>query len=130
MRPPDNDTIGTASRNDWAAVASQLKSGGWIAALLGMAGMVARLLLRPEEGMTWIKAAQFVTVAAIGAIFADLALAEIKMAPTLKAATLGISGYSAPELFDIALRWINKTAEQKLGMAKKKQNAKPKRKKR
>jgi hypothetical protein len=43
----------------------QLKNGGFTAAVIGMAGMVAKILLSNDETMTWGKAARHVLAAGI-----------------------------------------------------------------
>jgi hypothetical protein len=98
MRPPD-ETSG-------ATIIEQIKAGGFTAALIGMAGMVAKLLLSTDEKMTWGKAARHVLAAGIVAWLVDQGLSEVGMANGLKTACLGVAGATATHIVDFAIEWV------------------------
>lgn len=99
MKPPEDAVQGLS-------FFEQLREGGFTAALIGMAGMVARLLLSTEEGMTWGKAARHTLAAGIVAWLVSQGLKEVAMAEGLKTACLGISGATATHLVDFAIEWV------------------------
>lgn len=84
----------------------QLKEGGFTAVLIGMAGMVARLLLSNEQGMTWGKALRHVLAAGIVAWLVNQGLKEVAMAEGLKTASLGVAGATATHIVDFAVEWV------------------------
>lgn len=98
MKPPE-ETAGVD-------LMQQLREGGFTAALIGMAGMIARLLLSNEEGMTWGKAARHVFAAGIVAWLVNEGLKEVSMAEGLKTASLGIAGATATHIVDFAIEWV------------------------
>lgn len=100
MSSPSDQTVGGAS------LIEQLKTGGFTAVLIGMAGMVARLLLSTEPGMTWGKAARHVMAAGIVAWMVDQGLQDVSMSQGLKTASLGISGATATHIVDFAIAWV------------------------
>ncbi len=100
MSSPSEQTVGGAS------LIEQLKTGGFTAVLIGMAGMVARLLLSTEPGMTWGKAARHVMAAGIVAWMVDQGLREVAMAQGLKTACLGIAGATATHILDFVIAWV------------------------
>lgn len=104
---------------DWQAVLQAFKSGGWLTGFVGAGGMIARLLLRPEEGMTWIRAISHTLAAFLMAMMTWYAIRDVEMAGQLKAGCYGIAGMASPELLDFALRWINAQADRKIGEVKK-----------
>jgi hypothetical protein len=83
-----------------------LRQGGFTAAIIGMAGMVAKLLLSTEPGMTWGKAARHTLAAGIVAWLVDQGLKEVAMAEGLKTACLGVAGASAVHIVDFAIEWV------------------------
>jgi hypothetical protein len=99
MKPPEEAVQGLG-------FIEQLKEGGLTAALIGMAGMVARLLLSNEEGMTWGKAARHVLAAGIVAWLVNQGLKEVAMAEGLKTASLGVAGATATHIVDFAVEWV------------------------
>lgn len=99
MKPPDEATQGIG-------LMEQLKQGGLTAILIGMAGMVARLLLSNEQGMTWGKAARHVLAAGIVAWLVNQGLKEVAMAEGLKTASLGVAGATATHIVDFAVDWV------------------------
>lgn len=82
------------------------KDGGWIAALIGLGGMIARLLLKPLKGMTWGKALSHSTAAAIISLLVWYVIHESTLSEPVKAVILGLSGMAAPELMDVVLQWV------------------------
>jgi hypothetical protein len=98
MRPPE-ETAGVD-------LMQQLREGGFTAVLIGMAGMIARLLLSTEEGMTWGKAARHTMAAGIVAWLVNEGLKEVSMAEGLKTASLGIAGATATHIVDFAIEWV------------------------
>lgn len=99
MRPPDDPTQG-------ASLIEQLKAGGFTAVLIGMAGMVARILLSNDQTMTWGKAARHVLAAGIVAWLVSQGLQEVAMAEGLKTACLGIAGATATHIVDFVIEWV------------------------
>jgi hypothetical protein len=89
-----------------APLMQQLREGGFTAALIGMAGMVARLLLSNEEGMTWGKAARHVLAAGIVAWLVNEGLREVSMAEGLRTASIGVAGATATHIVDFAIEWV------------------------
>lgn len=121
MRPPEETAHAST-------VVDHIKSGGFTAALIGMAGMVARLLLSNEPGMTWGKAARHVLAAGIVAWLADQALSEIAMAKGLKTACIGVSGATATHIVDFAIEWVKAKKGQEIAKIKRGSNNGKKRK--
>ena len=84
----------------------QLKQGGFTAAVIGMAGMVAKILLSNDDTMTWGKAARHVLAAGIVAWLVGQGIKEVGMAEGLKTACLGVSGAAATHIVDFAIEWV------------------------
>lgn len=81
------------------------KEGGFTASLIGIAGMIARLLL--ADGRTSLGGAiRHVLAAGIVAYFVDQGLQSQPMARGLKVACVGISGATATEIVEWAVRAI------------------------
>lgn len=99
MRPVD-DTSGGMTLLD------HLRQGGFTAAIIGMAGMVAKILLSNDDKMTWGKAARHTFAAGIVAWLVNQGLREVAMADGLKTACLGISGAAATHIVDFAIEWV------------------------
>lgn len=119
MSTPPSDGQGLS---DFSGAIAAFKSGGWLSGLIGLGGMVARLLLRPEQGMTWLRAVSHSAAAILVAQLVWFILLETSVSGQVKAAALGVSGMAAPEILDFALRYVEKLAQNKLG-----QGTKPKR---
>lgn len=109
--------------DDIQAIFEAFKSGGWLTGFVGAGGMIARLLLRPEEGMTIGKAIRHTVAAFITAMSVWYAIRDADMAGQIKAGCYGISGMAAPEILDGLLRWIKAKADAKVVEAKKGSNA-------
>lgn len=99
MRPPDEATQG-------ATLIEQLKAGGFTAVLIGMSGMVAKILLSNDESMSWGKAARHVAAAGIVAWLVNQGLKEVNMASGLKDACLGVAGATAVHIVDFVIAWV------------------------
>lgn len=84
----------------------QLRNGGLWAAIIGMAGMIARLLLSTTPGMTWGKAARYVLAAGIVAWIVGQGLNDVGMTQGLKDACIGIAGASASQIVDFSILWV------------------------
>ena len=84
----------------------QLRNGGFMASIIGMAGMIARLLLSNEPGMTWGKAARYVLAAGIVAWLVGQGLKDVEMSQGLKDACIGVAGASASQLVDFSVAWV------------------------
>jgi hypothetical protein len=82
---------------------------GALAGLLGLLGMVARIVISPEP-VGWIWVTKRLVAATITAAFAGLALESYVSNPQLRYALTGLSGYMAPEV----LQWAEDMARAKL----------------
>jgi hypothetical protein len=98
---------------------------GIIATTLGMMGMSAKLLLSDEK-VGWGKAIRHTLAAGVTAFFVGQALVNVEISSGMKMALLGISGASATELIDFAIRWVK--AKGNSEVAKIKTNGRKKRK--
>lgn len=88
------------------SIMDQLRNGGFMASIIGMAGMIARLLLSNEPGMTWGKAARYVIAAGIVAWLVGQGLKDVEMSQGLKDACIGVAGASASQLVDFSVAWV------------------------
>ena len=96
----------------------QLRQGGFTAAVIGMAGMVAKILLSTEPGMTWGKAARHTLAAGIVAWLVDQGLRDVAMSEGLKTACLGISGASATHIVDFVIEWVKAKGKSEVAKVK------------
>jgi|APGre2960657404_1045060.scaffolds.fasta_scaffold01485_11 hypothetical protein len=96
-----------------------LRQGGFTAAVIGMAGMVAKILLSNDETMTWGKAARHVLAAGIVAWLVSQGLKEVSMAEGLKTACLGVSGAAATHVVDFAIEWVKAKGRAEVAKVKK-----------
>ena len=78
---------------------------GIIATTLGMLGMSAKLLLSDEK-VGWGKAIRHTLAAGVTAFIVGQALVDVQISSGIKMALLGISGASATEIIDFAIRWV------------------------
>ena len=97
----------------------QIKPGGFTAALIGMAGMVAKILLSNDDHMTVGKAARHVLAAGIVAWLVGQGLQEVAMSQGLKTACLGVAGAAATHVVDFAIAWVKAKGEAEVAKAKK-----------
>lgn len=93
---------------DPESMSPEVKQGA-IAGLLGLLGMVARIVISPEP-VGWVWVTKRLIAATITAAFAGLALESYVQNPQLRYALTGLSGYMAPEV----LQWAEDMARAKL----------------
>lgn len=90
---------------------SEFKKAGWVFALLGGAGMLARLILTDEKYHTvrWIR---MVIAGGIVGVIAYFALYNAPIDPFYKSVLCSISGSIAPEAFNILRKkFLQKASE-------------------
>ena len=80
-------------------IADELHKGGWIIALLGALGMLARLLITKER-YSFIGWSRYITAGGITGVLMYFALHGVSIDPMLKSVLYSISGAIAPELFE------------------------------
>jgi hypothetical protein len=85
----------------------ELKNGGWIMAILGGIGMLARLILTNEEYSFVVWTRKIIAGGIVG-VLAYFALYGADILPIYKSVLCSISGSIAPELFDWARRTVIK----------------------
>jgi len=112
MKPPEEVQAG-------ASLVDQLKQGGFTAALIGMAGMVAKILLSNDDHMTVGKAARHVLAAGIVAWLVGQGLQEVSMSQGLKTACIGVAGAAATHIVDAAIAWVKAKGEAEVAKVKK-----------
>lgn len=86
----------------------EFKKTGWLFAILGALGMLARLILTDEKYNTtrWFR---MVTAGAIVGVICYFALHQTSIDPFYKSVLCSVSGSIAPELFN----WVRKKFLQK-----------------
>jgi hypothetical protein len=100
-----------------------LVKDGLVASILGGLAMTARLLLSTEPvSAGWVL--RRITAAGITAAVVGYGIADHIASPGLKMAVIGMCGYAAPEVTDMALRWIKAKGEAEVAKITKKPNAK------
>ena len=99
MRPVDDNGGGMT-------ILDHLRQGGFTASVIGMAGMVAKILLSNDDTMTWGKALRHTLAAGIVAWLVGQGLNEVSMAQGLKTACIGVAGASAVHIVDFAIEWV------------------------
>lgn len=92
---------------DYAAAIADFKRGGWITALFGGAGMLARLLISDKKhpAFWWIRR---ILASIIIGILSYFALWNVEMAGIYKSCLLTFSGMAGPEVIDVLLSKLNK----------------------
>lgn len=88
----------------------EFKKAGWLFALLGGLGMLARLILTDERynAIRWIR---MVIAGAIVGVLAYFALYKADIDPFYKSVLCSISGSIAPEIFDwVRSKFLQKTS--------------------
>jgi hypothetical protein len=100
-------------------VLDHLRQGGFTAAIIGMAGMVAKILLSNDATMTWGKALRHVLAAGIVAWLVNQGLREVAMAEGLKTASLGVAGAAATHIVDFAIEWVKAKGKAEVAKVKK-----------
>ena len=84
---------------DLMEVAKLWKETGWLTAVIGGAGMVARLLANPIQGTIW-DSVRRVIMAAIVSTLAWVIVEQIEVSSLVKAITYGVAGVISPEIID------------------------------
>jgi hypothetical protein len=90
------------------SMVEEFKKAGWLFALLGGLGMLARLILTDEK-YNAIRWTRMVVAGTIVGVIAYFALYNADIDPFYKSVLCSISGSLAPELFD----WVRKKFLQK-----------------
>lgn len=86
----------------------ELRKGGWVMAILGGLGMLARLILTNEKYSAAIWCRKVIAGGIIGVI-SYLALLNLTIDPIYKSVIVSIAGSMAPEVFDsVRKRFISK----------------------
>jgi hypothetical protein len=81
----------------------ELRKGGWVMAILGALGMLARLILTNEKYSLFIWTRKIIAGGIIGVI-SYLALLNFDIDPIYKSVLVSIAGSMSPELFDFVRR--------------------------
>lgn len=97
----------TPPNQDLNNMMEELRSGGWIMAILGGIGMLARLILTNEEYSFAIWIRKIIAGGIVG-VLVYFALYGADILPIYKSVLCSISGSIAPELFDWARRTVIK----------------------
>jgi len=84
---------------DLMEVAKLWKETGWLTAVIGGAGMTARLLANPIQGTTW-DSIRRILMAAIVSTIAWFVVEQIEVSSLVKAITYGVVGVISPEIID------------------------------
>lgn len=111
MKPVDEGTAGMT-------ILDHLRQGGFTAAIIGMAGMVAKILLSNDDEMTWGKAARHTLAAGIVAWMVNQGLKEVAMAEGLRTACLGVAGAAATHIVDFAIEWVKANGKAEVAKVK------------
>jgi len=88
-----------SEHKDLMEVAKLWKETGWLTAVIGGAGMIARLLANPIQGTIW-DSVRRVIMAAIVSTLAWVIVEQIEVSSLVKAVTYGVAGLLAPEIID------------------------------
>lgn len=81
----------------------ELRKGGWVMAILGAMGMLARLILTNEKYSTIIWTRKILAGGIVGVI-SYLSLLNLDIDPIYKSVLSSIAGSMSPELFDFVRR--------------------------
>jgi hypothetical protein len=84
---------------DLMEVAKLWKETGWLTAVIGGAGMTARLLANPIGGTAW-NSVRRIFMAAIVSSIAWFVVEQIEVSSFVKAITYGVAGVISPEIID------------------------------
>jgi len=92
---------------DLAGAIQEFKKGGWVIALLGSLGMLARLILSKEKYsfLPWLRK---IIAGGIVGVLAYFALYGTNIDPLYKSVIYSISGSLAPELWTFVLKKLKK----------------------
>lgn len=80
-------------------VAELWKETGWLTAVIGGAGMTARLLANPIQCTPW-DSVRRILMAAIVSTIAWFIVEQIEVSSLVKAITYGVAGVVSPEIID------------------------------
>jgi hypothetical protein len=92
---------------DFGNAINDFRKGGWIVVVLGMLGILARLLLAKNKP-TIIEVVRKVTAGGITGVIAYFALHGTSIDPLYKSIICSTAGAFAPELFGMALDKIQR----------------------
>lgn len=84
-------------------VVEEFKRTGWVMAILGALGMVARLILTNEK-FVWVIWTRKAIAGGIVGVLCYFGLYEVDLAPLYRSVLCSIAGSIAPELFDYLRR--------------------------
>ena len=84
---------------DLMEVAKLWRETGWLTAVIGGAGMTARLLANPIKGTAW-DSIRRILMAAIVSTIAWVVVEQVEVSSLIKAITYGVAGVVAPEVLD------------------------------
>jgi hypothetical protein len=97
---------------DFVQAAADFKRGGWLVALLGVAGALVRLLLS-EDKLKWVCWVKHAIAGGLTGVVVYFALHGTDIDPLYKSVIYSSSGAIAPRLFEyidsIARKMINKS---------------------
>lgn len=84
---------------DLGKAAADFKSGGWLVALLGALGMIARMILTDERQpvVVWVKK---IVAGGIVGVLMYFALHGSQIDPLYKSILFSVSGAIAPDIFE------------------------------
>ncbi len=95
--------------NDMSDIAEEFKKTGWLFAILGGLGMLARLILTDEKynSIRWIR---MVIAGSIVGVICYFSIYRMDIDPFYKSVLSCVSGSFAPEMFE----WMRKKISDKL----------------
>lgn len=110
-----------ASDPDFAQAAVDFKRGGWITAVLGACGMLARMLLSKDtyHWMVWIRKA---IAGGITGVIAYFALHGTDIPIIYKSVIGSTAGALTPELMEVLIKSLNRLSNEKTKSSKKKKS--------
>ena len=103
---------------DLMEVAKVWKETGWLTAVIGGAGMTARLLANPIKGTAW-DSIRRILMAAIVSTIAWFIVEQIEVSSLVKAITYGVAGVVSPEIIDGLISLAQKYAKNPSKLLKK-----------
>jgi hypothetical protein len=93
------------------SVVEEFKRTGWVMAILGMLGMIARLILTNEK-FVWAIWTRKAIAGGIVGVLCYFGLYEADIAPLYRSVIIAVAGSIAPELFDIIRKKFIKTVKE------------------
>lgn len=85
---------------DFSQLLIEFKKGGWVMAVLGGLGMLARMILTKAKYNTWVWIRNIIAGGIVG-VLCYFALYNTSIDPLYKSVLCSISGSIAPELFEL-----------------------------